>query len=58
MYEKKKLLTKMGLRLITSLFYQEIECKRCGASWRLEKSTENQNWLCPNGCNAKKVNPD
>jgi hypothetical protein len=57
MHEKKKLLTRKGLRLVTSLFHQKIECKRCGASWRLEESVEKQNWLCPNGCNAKKVNP-
>jgi len=52
---QKKSLTKIGLRLITSLFYQEIECKKCGARWRKEETSQEQNWLCPKGCNAKRL---
>lgn len=49
----KKALVKIGLRLVTRLFSQEIECRNCGARWRLQKTAEEQRWLCPNGCNSR-----
>jgi len=55
---EKKALVKMGLRLVTSLFSQELECRNCGARWPLQKSAEEQHWLCHNGCNAKLLPSD
>jgi hypothetical protein len=49
----KQFLQKVRVRVIIGLLHEELQCRSCGARWRVGEPLPVDYWRCPNGCNAK-----
>ena len=48
----RQFLKKVRVRVIIGLLHEELQCRTCGARWRVGEPLPADYWRCPNGCNA------
>ena len=54
----RQFLQKVHVRVIIGLLHEELQCRSCGARWRVGEPLPADYWRCPNGCNAKREQSD
>jgi hypothetical protein len=54
----RQFLQKVRVRVIIGLLHEELQCRSCGARWRVDEPLPVDYWCCPNGCNTKQEQSD
>jgi hypothetical protein len=45
----RQFLQKVRVRVIIGLLHEELQCRSCGARWRVDEPLPVDYWCCPNG---------